>query len=225
MYRTTNFEKERRLAMTTAKLEMPGRKKAQRSKLDPYLGQLQEMERQNKGVSEMVAWLKTQGFDAKRSTVSDFLAKQRDRQREESWLRLIYSGAQQCKEVEATFAENPAPAVETLIKMHRVLIMKLMTKEKKKGEPDMERIKLSNQLTKTVLGCMAARTRTELKERELDLAEAKAVDARSAEQEKALQWCLDEVQAFPEVAALFKAAFDALKEKVAPVPNEGGNKL
>lgn len=205
--------------MTTAKLEMPGRKKARKSKLDPYREQILEMERKNQGITEIRAWLLVKGLKASPQAISNFLTKHRQHRYEEFWLRHIYSGAQQCKEVETVFAENPAPAVETLIKMHRVLIMQLMTKEQEE-EPDMDRIKLSNQLTKTVLSCMAARTRTELKERELDLAEAKAVDARSAEQEKALQWCLDEVQAFPEVAALFKAAFEALKEKIAASPNQ-----
>jgi hypothetical protein len=42
-------------------------------------------------------------------------------------LQQIATGAQQCKEVEEQFGENPAPELETLIKLHRVLIMKLST--------------------------------------------------------------------------------------------------
>lgn len=210
--------------MTTAKLELPARKKMQRSKLDPYREQLLEMDQKNIGLAKMREWLKGQGVTAEKGTISSFLSKQRQRSREEFWLGHIYHGAQQCKEVEAAFANNPAPAMDTLIKMHRVLIMDLMTKKKKKEQErtGMDRIKLSNQLTKTVLNCMAVKTRTELKEREMNLAEAKAAESRIVEQEKALQWCLDEVRTFPEVAALFKAAFDALKEKIGGDQNGGG---
>ena len=40
-------------------------------------------------------------------------------------LAQIASGARQCREVEAEFGRNPAPSVETLIKIHRVLVLKL----------------------------------------------------------------------------------------------------
>lgn len=58
------------------------------------------------------------------------------------------------------------------------------------------------------------RSKAGFKEREVSLAEAKAADAKKSEQEKALEFCLDEAKGFPEVQDLFKAAFAALKSKL-----------
>lgn len=43
---------------------------------------------------------------------------------QERLLRQIALGARQCKELERRFGKNPPPELETLIKLHRVLILK-----------------------------------------------------------------------------------------------------
>ena len=61
----------------------------------------------------------------------------------------------------------------------------------------------------TILG---GETRAAQKDRELNLAERKFAETKKDEQTKALELCLEEAKAFPDVHELFKQAFAALKK-------------
>jgi hypothetical protein len=87
---------------------------------------------------------------------------------EEALLAQIASGARQCKEVEKQFAENPAPALETIIKLQRVLIMKLSVQ----ANADPALIELVAKLTKPTMEF----AKLQEKRREMELAEAKYRD-------------------------------------------------
>ena len=143
--------------------------KQRESKLDQHAATLAEMELAKKTLAEMVAWLKEEGITCSLSTLSRFLESQRSRRLQSSLLAQIASGAQQCKEVEKEFGKNPAPELETLIKLHRVLILNLTTQ----GNADPELLKLADQLTRTALEFVSGRTKAAFKERELTLAEDK----------------------------------------------------
>jgi hypothetical protein len=143
--------------------------KPQKSKLDPHAQTLVSMELEGKTLPEMIAWLKGEGVTCAASTLSDYLSASRSARREAALLAQITTGARQSKEVESAFAKNPAPELETLIKLLRVLIMQLSTG----GVDNPEMLKLGDQLTNTVVHFLSAQTKAAHKERELSLAENK----------------------------------------------------
>lgn len=141
------------------------------SKLERYLETLLEMESAvpPKTLAEMQSWLKDEGVTVHQSTISRFLDAQRQSRLQEKLLAQIASGAEQCAAVEKQFGSNPAPELETIIKLHRVLILQLTTQ----SQADPELVKLADQLTRTALEFTSGRTKAAHKERELKLAEEK----------------------------------------------------
>ena len=181
--------------------------KQKKSKLDQYAVTLLEMDDAKKTLPEMLAWLKEEGVSVAPSTLSVYLESARRSRLQKKLLGQITTGAKQCREVEAEFAKNPAPELETLIKLHRVLILQLSTQ----GNAAPEFLKLSDQLTNTVLNCISAQTKARFKEREVSLAEAKAAESKKSDQQKALEYCLAEAKGTP-AEDLFAQAFAALKK-------------
>ena len=103
---------------------MPKQKK---SKLDQYAVTLLEMDDAKKTLPEILAWLKEEGVSVAPSTLSVYLESARRSRLQKKLLAQITSGARQCREVEAEFAKNPAPELETLIKLQRVILLNLST--------------------------------------------------------------------------------------------------
>ena len=143
--------------------------KQRESKLDIHAATLADMEVQKKTLDEMLAWLREEGVTCSPSTLSRFLESQRQSRLQDKLLAQIASGARQCKEVEKQFGKNPAPELDTLIKLHRVLILQLSTQ----GNADPEFLKLADQLMRTALEFVSGQTKAAHKERELRLAEDK----------------------------------------------------
>ena len=180
--------------------------KQKASKLDQYAETLLEMDDQKKTLVEIQTWLKAEGVTASTGRLSEFLESLRSSRRETILLSQITSGARQTAEVEAAFQKNPAAELETLVKLHRVLILNLTTK----GVANPEFLKLADQMTNTVLSFFSAKTKGAHKEREVTLAEAKAAEAKKTDGQKALEYCLAESKGTP-AEELFKSAFAALK--------------
>jgi DNA-binding phage protein len=143
--------------------------KQRESKLDPYAETLLAMDGEKKSISEMQAWLKEEGVTVSASRLSEFLSSQRSQVLQNRLLAQIATGARQCKEVEQQFGANPAPELDTLIKLHRVLVLQLSTQ----GNADPEFLKLADQMMRTTMEFVSAQTRARHKERELELAESK----------------------------------------------------
>ena len=97
------------------------------NKLDQYAAPLAEMELAGKTLAQMQAWLKEDGVSASMGGLSTFLAQLRDTRLQDKLLAQIASGARQCRDVEKEFGEHPAPALETLIKLQRVILLNLST--------------------------------------------------------------------------------------------------
>jgi protoporphyrinogen oxidase len=66
------------------------------------------------------------------------------------------------------------------------------------------------------LKVLAADATGRFKEREVSLAESNAADAKKTEQEKALEFCLDEAREVPAAQEFFRKAFAELKKAKAP---------
>jgi hypothetical protein len=183
------------------------------SKLDRYAEQLLEMESSTppKTLAEMQRWLADEGVTVVQSTISRFLGSLRSQRSQERLLELVTSGAKRCEEVDAAFAANPAPQLESLIKLFKALIFDLTTK----GALQPELLNLANNLTVTVCGYLSGQTKAAFKERELTIEEQKFSESRKDDQTKALEFCLEEAKKHPAVQQLFKVAFAALKEAKA----------
>jgi DNA-binding phage protein len=182
------------------------------SKLTPYAATLLDKKLAGETLEQLRAWLQQEGVCVALSTVGDFVAQLLSKREREQLLDRITSGASQVREVEKRFKDNSAPELETIIKIYRVLILQLSTS----GQADPELLKLADQLMNTVAQIFSAQTKAAFKEREVTLAERKAEEAKKSEQQKALEFCLEEAKAFPAVLELFKSAFAALKAAKAP---------
>ncbi len=101
--------------------------KQRESKLDQHAATLLDLDAQRQTLEEMLAWLRAEGVACSASTLSRWLESQRSRQLQEKLLARIATGAEQCAAVEKQFGSNPAPELETLIKLQRVLILNLST--------------------------------------------------------------------------------------------------
>ena len=158
--------------------------KQPKSKLDQYAAQLADMDESKQTLEQITAWLAQEGCSVSLSTVGRFLESQRSQRRQAMVLAQITSAANQCRDVEKQFGDNPAPGLETIIKLIRVSIMQQATH----AQDNPELLKLVDQLTNTVIQHVSATTKASQKERELRLAEDKF---QVTVCEKFLEWFKD----------------------------------
>lgn len=145
--------------------------KARPSKLDRYAAQLAELDAEKKTLSDICEWLASEGCKSSPSQVSVYLERLRTQRRQDALLVQIASGARQTADVEKQFARNPAPALETITKLYRVLIMQLTTKSV--DHPEL--IEVANGMTKTVMDFVSGQTKAELEKQKLAQSERKLV--------------------------------------------------
>jgi hypothetical protein len=182
------------------------------SKLDPFTDQLLQMDKDKITIDKMLEWLHGQKMKCSRNTLWHFLTTRRAARNRNHLLERLAAGTAQCRVVERHFAKNPAPEIETLMKLFRVVSTQLSTR----GAEDTELLKLANQLTHTALGFELGRIKSKLTERNLIMAEMKHAEWIKCEQTRALQLCLQEAKKFPLVARAFRNAFTALKATRTP---------
>ncbi len=184
-------------------------RKQRRSVLIPHADALMQMDAEKKTYAEMVAWLKREGVICVIPTVPSFLEAERSRRLEAQLLENIMTGAQQCRDVEKQFGENSPPALETLIKLHRVIILRLATQ----ANANPQFLKLADQLLRTVMEYFNSQTEIAQKERALRLAEdkfqiaccTKLLDATM--QRQAEEIAASSMTQAEKIAALRKVAF------------------
>ena len=149
--------------------------KEKKSKLDPFAERLtQWFTPKDKGgdgltLEQAQEQLALDGCKISTGRLSTWWESQQQEQLQVKLLGQIASGAQQCRAVEKQFGSNPAPELETLIKLHRVLILQLSTQ----GNANPEFLKLADQLMRTAMEFVSGQTKAAHKERELNLAETK----------------------------------------------------
>lgn len=169
--------------------------------MDPFAERLTEWFLGGKTLAEAQEQLKQDGCSVSLGRLSEWWEARQSSRREERLLKQIASGARQCKEIAAEFAENPAPEFDTLIRLHRVLILKLSTQ----GNTDPEMLELVNRMMKPVvqfarLQQLAAQIK--LDERRVTLLEEKA---KLADQAKGVME--DEAMSEEEKAARMRELF------------------
>lgn len=167
--------------------------KEKKSKLDAFTERLDQwFGVEKKTIAEVQEQLRLDGCEVSAGRLSVWWSERQSRKLQEGLLAQIASGAQAVQEVEAEFAKSPAPGMETLIKLHRVLILKLSTL----GHVEPEYLKLADQLLRTAMEYISGQTKAQHKERELHLTEEKHQIATC---EFFLKWFLD--KAAQEIAS------------------------
>jgi len=101
--------------------------KSRPSKLDQFATQIADMDIEKKTLHEIAVWLLDEGCKVSTSALSEYLERLRSQRRQAALLSQITSGARQAEEVEKQFGKNPAPELETLIKLQRVILLNLST--------------------------------------------------------------------------------------------------
>lgn len=127
--------------------------KAKSSKLDPHADRLTEwltpisQGGQGLTLAQAIEQLAQDGCKVSAGRLSEWWSEQCSQRLQERLLGQIASGARAVKEVESAFGNNPAPEMETLMRLHRVLILKLSTA----GNADPELLELVNRMMKPVV--------------------------------------------------------------------------
>jgi hypothetical protein len=152
--------------------------KSQSSKLDPFAAKLADLDAEKKTLPEICEWLLAAGCKVSPSTLSVYLERLRSERRQAKILGLITSGSRQAAEVEKQFARNPAPQLDTIIKLHRVMILQLATQSV--DHPEL--IDITNQLTKTVMDFVSGQTKANLEKSKINLGErrVKLLESKAA---------------------------------------------
>jgi hypothetical protein len=101
--------------------------KQKASKLDAYAERLQDWFIAGQTLAQAQEQLRLDGCDVSLSRLSDWWQARQSARQEELLLSQIASGARQCHEVRAALSKSPSPEVETLIALHRTLVLKLST--------------------------------------------------------------------------------------------------
>jgi phosphoribosylanthranilate isomerase len=141
--------------------------KERSSKLDKFETDLLGFDDARHTLERMQGWLRGRGVEVSLGRLSVYLEAARQRKLQARLLTRITSGARQCAQVEKKFGQNPAPEIETLIKLHRVLILQLSTQAT--ADPSM--IRQADQMMRTVMEYVSGRTKADLERQKLSLAE------------------------------------------------------
>lgn len=138
------------------------------SKLDGYAERLDEWFSGGMTLDQAKEQLRLDGCSVSRSRLGEWWSARLQGKQEDALLRQIATGARQHQDVLQEFAKHPAPELETIIKLHRVLILKLSTQAN--ADPDM--LELLGRLMKPTMEF----AKLQEKRRELELLEQKYRD-------------------------------------------------
>jgi hypothetical protein len=101
-------------------------RKPRRSKLDPFADEIMVWFEQDKlPMKDAILRLKERGCDVSEDALAIWWKKRRHELLEEQLLNQIESAGDECARLENAFREHPAPAIDTLLKVYRVLVLKL----------------------------------------------------------------------------------------------------
>ena len=158
--------------------------KEHKSKLDPYAKHLDEwFSPPLKLTLEQAAARLASEYDlsVSRARLSEWWEARCNQKLQTSLLNQIATGSRACQAVEREFGKNPAPELETLIKLHRVLILNLATR----SELDPSLLDTVSTLMKSAMEWAKLQEKQQsrqLDERRLVMLETKAAQSDAAEQ-------------------------------------------
>lgn len=156
--------------------------KERQSKLDPHTEELEQWF----GEEKLTLWQASERLrerhklEVSPSRLSDWWERRQQRRLHDQLLGRISSGARAAKEIEKQFAKDAPPELETLIKLHRVLIMNLAVK----ADTQPELIELVTSAMKPVLEWVKVQEKRADRELEREKFEALQRKAAQADQAK-----------------------------------------
>ena len=101
-------------------------RKPRGSKLDPFAEEIQVwFEEEMITMPEAARRLKARGCSTSIDNLGKWWRKRRSQALEEQLLEQIEFAGDQCRKLDRAFRKSPAPVIDTLLKVHRVLILKL----------------------------------------------------------------------------------------------------
>jgi len=156
-------------------------RKQKKSKLDPYSAELERWFADNLTLDDARARLQNlYSLSVSPSLLSDWWEKRQQQRLQDRVLEKIATGAQAVKRVEKQFAKDAPPEVETLIKLHRVLIMQLSLQAT--ANPELLKVATKAMTpVMTYLKVQEQRADRHLEERRVAILEQKARQAEEAE--------------------------------------------
>ena len=156
--------------------------KARPNKLDPFASRLREWVAEGKTLAQMQAALLEDGCRVALSSISDFLARQRQAEAEERMFGVIASGGAMNRKLDAAYQENPAPELDRLIELTKSLTMSLQVH----GAANPKLLSIAQGFLSTVVDYVSGKTRAEFERerlsqggRKLALLEQKMSEART----------------------------------------------
>ena len=158
--------------------------KEHKSKLDPYAKHLDEwFSPPLKLTLEQAAARLASEYDlsVSRARLSEWWEARCNQKLQTSLLSQIATGSRTCQAVEKEFGRNPAPELEVLIKLHRVLFMNLAAH----GQTDPQAVANLSALMKSAMEWAKLQEKQKdrkLDERRLELLEKKAAQADETSQ-------------------------------------------
>jgi hypothetical protein len=173
--------------------------KARPSRLAPFEATLFAMEAERKTLAQMRQWLAGQGVTVSLMAISKFLTSRRELRWQAEMLGRIVNGQEPVEKVGTAFQTQPEPALETLIKLSRLLVFERATKTMTGPEFEAQHSKT----TSMVVNYLRQQDRLGIKKSEIALAEKRLANrARDA----APNPCPDHPKPAPDALELFKAA-------------------
>jgi hypothetical protein len=101
-------------------------RKPRASKLDPFAEEIQGwFEEEKITFTEAAQRLKTRGCSTSIDNLGRWWRRRRSNALEEQLLDQIEFAGDQCRKLDRAFRKSPAPVIDTLLKVHRVLVLKL----------------------------------------------------------------------------------------------------
>ena len=153
--------------------------KQKTSKLDPFAERLTEWFLAGKTLEQAQQQLRLDGCSVSLSRLSDWWQREQQRRLQERVLSQIATGSRQCQDVEKAFGKDPAPDVEALMKLHRLIAFQLASA----SSADPELVQVAERATRMVLEFAKLdekRADRALEERRVKLLEEKAAQAELA---------------------------------------------
>ena len=139
--------------------------KAKKSKLDPFIERLDVwFGIENKSLAEVQAQLKLDGCVVSVQRLSEWWERRQSELAESKLLAQITSGAALHSKVKTQFAKDAPPELQTLIDLHRVLIMQLSTHAA--SNPKM--LELADRSMRTVMDYFSGQTRFAIEKQKLE---------------------------------------------------------
>jgi hypothetical protein len=184
----------------------PSARKRMPSKLNPFTDELLRMGEESKPLHEIVEWLKVRGVETSINNVSAFLISRREQQEAK---QQFDREKNPIEAFQAWMAENPNASLEAVMERFKMLALNLSLK--KEAAPEV--LKLADRLSQTAIRFVNAQSREAYRKRKLVMEEAKHAEWVKCERTRAFELCLDETKKYPDIEDMYRAAFEALKER------------